>query len=233
MNGLALGVDGCQGGWVSACREPAGGAILFRLHRQAREFLGGGLPVALVGIDIPIGLLESGRRTCDMAARRRLGSARGSSVFPAPARPVLAAGGYHAACAVQGLSIQAWNIVPKIREVDELLRGSPALAAAVFEVHPESSFAVMNGGPLAWSKKTRAGRIERTALLKSCLGESIEKVAALRDVQDGTPVSAQADDLLDAAAALWTVERIAAGTALCLPAEVERDRFGLRMAIWS
>lgn len=230
--GLAIGVDGCRGGWVSAGRETAGGAILFRLHRQAQEFLSGGPPGCLVGIDIPIGLAERGPRTCDIEARRRLGKTRGSSVFPAPVRPVLSAGDYRAACAVQGLSFQTWNITAKIREVDDLLRGSPALAA-VFEVHPETSFAVMNGSPLACSKKTSAGRAERTGLLRHYFGESIENVTSLRMVEDGKPVTARADDLLDAAAALWTVERIAAGTAFCLPAADERDRFGLRMAIWA
>lgn len=56
---------------------------------------------------MPIGLGENGPRPCDQAARRFLGQ-RGSSVFPAPVRAVLAATTYVQACelslAAQGAS---------------------------------------------------------------------------------------------------------------------------------
>lgn len=53
-------------------------------------------------IDVPIGLPDRGARECDKAARRRLGPSRGSSVFPAPIRRILAATSYIEACAIGG-----------------------------------------------------------------------------------------------------------------------------------
>jgi len=49
--------------------------------------------LAVLAIDIPIGLLD-GPRACDKAARKLLGQPRGSSVFPALSRPALGAQTY-------------------------------------------------------------------------------------------------------------------------------------------
>src|SRR5690606_36134624 len=121
-------------------------------------------------IDIPIGLRENGseERLCDKEARRVLGRPRGSSVFPAPVRPVLGARDYAEACdrsfAVTGkrLSQQAYRICGKIGEVDGLLRRRPELRRVMREMHPEVAFWALNGGqPTAHSKKRPAGRQER------------------------------------------------------------------------
>src|SRR5918993_2323593 len=95
-----LGVDGWRGRWVGALLDgrrvtlldlPEVGAVL-------------DVPdVELVAIDMPIGLSDDGVRACDVAARRLLGRA-GSSVFPAPLRPVLEAADYVDACR---LSVEA------------------------------------------------------------------------------------------------------------------------------
>src|SRR5205814_8621714 len=80
-----------------------------------------------IAIDIPIGLSDDGPRACDLAARRLLGRPRGSSVFPAPCRGALVATTYRRACTVSrrsvgvALSLECFNIVPKIREVDALM----------------------------------------------------------------------------------------------------------------
>jgi predicted RNase H-like nuclease len=82
---------------------------------------------------MPIGLPERGPRACDLEARRLLGPGRASSVFPAPIRPVLVATSYDDACQIRlqvegkKLSRQAWVIVPKIREVDDMLRDNSEL----------------------------------------------------------------------------------------------------------
>ena len=44
------------------------------------------------------------------------------------------------------VSKQLFNIAPRIREIDELLRAFPAAASRVFEVHPEVAFWRLNGG---------------------------------------------------------------------------------------
>ncbi|MDP9391389.1 MAG: DUF429 domain-containing protein [Actinomycetota bacterium] len=85
-----LGVDGWQGRWVAARLE--GRTVTLVVLEDAAAVLA--VPdVAVVGIDMPIGLSDDGVRACDVAARRRLVGAA-SSVFPAPVRPVLRASAY-------------------------------------------------------------------------------------------------------------------------------------------
>src|SRR5947209_10688673 len=80
-----LGVDGWRGAWVGALLE--GRTVTLLALPDAAAVLA--VPdVEVVAIDMPIGLSGTGRRPCDEEARRRLGRA-GSSVFPAPLRPVL------------------------------------------------------------------------------------------------------------------------------------------------
>jgi len=126
------------------------------------------------------------------------------------------------------VSCQAWNLVPKIRAVDALLREDAAARRAIHEVHPELSFWAWNGGvPMQAAKKSRAGRAERLRLAEKWLGEDLLARARgdqlRRDLAD--------DDILDAVAALWTAHRIAAGRAERLPASAPRDAHGLEMAI--
>ena len=79
----------------------------------------------LILIDIPIGLKTggSGERLSDLGARSIL-KARKSSIFPVPCREAIYAKTYKEACEVnerltgKRISKQAWNIVPKIRDVD-------------------------------------------------------------------------------------------------------------------
>src|SRR5690606_24608734 len=72
-----------------------------------------------------------------------------------------------------GVSIQAFGIFPKIREVDVLLSERPDLRERVFESHPEVAFMRLNGGiPMRLPKKIRGavnpeGMEERKALLCS------------------------------------------------------------------
>ena len=73
---------------------------------------------------MPIGLPDIARhgRGCDGDARRRL-KGKASSVFPAPARPTLAARDHGEACAINrkfsdpshGISAQAYNILAQDR----------------------------------------------------------------------------------------------------------------------
>src|SRR2546423_6595600 len=90
-------------------------------------------------------------RSGDARARVRLGR-RGCAVSPPPIRPMLAARSHAEASAVRrrvegkGVSIQAWAIVPKIREADRLLRRHPSYRPIVHEAHPEVCFALLNGG---------------------------------------------------------------------------------------
>ena len=218
---MIAGVDGCRGGWLVVTDLPDGTTEV-AVHRTFADVLA--LGAALVAVDMPIGLPVVGPRACDLAARRRLGR-RASSVFPAPVRAVLGAADHaealarsRAACG-RGLSVQAWNLVPKITEVDEAIAPGDAVA----EVHPELSFATLAGGPLASRKKDVAGAAERLALLRAHFPDVVEHLAR-------RPRGCAPDDVLDAHAALWTARRIVAGDAESL-GDGERDERGHVMTI--
>jgi predicted RNase H-like nuclease len=196
-----LGVDGCPGGWVGALVE--GSQVSWYVGTLADLLR---LPAAVVAADIPLALPVDGtRRACEVAARERLGSQR-SSVFFAPPVAVLAARSHAEATALSrqagsvGVSIQTWNIVPKIREA--LACGDPRLV----EAHPELSFRAM--GAVTASKKTDAGQAERRALL----GQPV------------LPGVAPAEDCLDALACAWTARRWLRGSAEVLGEELLGDR---------
>ncbi|MCU0867909.1 MAG: DUF429 domain-containing protein, partial [Planctomycetes bacterium] len=230
---VVAGVDGCRSGWVIVERA-VGGEVSVRVEPQIRRVLLDAR-LAVVGIDVPIGLLdaaEPGGRECDRRARALLG-ARASSVFSPPVRAVLGATDYADAKERSrrssrhelALSKQCFAIVGKIAEVDQVM--TPALQQRVVEVHPEVSFAAMQGDrPMGSPKKRSVGRAERVALLVAAWGVDVE---GLVDRHRGRDV--QADDILDAMAACWTAERVRRGVGLRLPEGVVVDSRGLRMEI--
>ncbi len=229
---LIRGIDGCPAGWVAISKDLDTSAISWQLFPTAHDLFYTEPRPEISAIDIPIGLTDLGPRACDLEARGLLGPGRASSVFPAPIRPVLKAAGYEEACQTRfdierkKLSRQAWAIVPKIREVDEALRGDAALQAQVREVHPEVSFFFLAGHPLRYGKKTKSGREERRQLLEPVFGAAVQQALA-----DRTRLGSGEDDVLDAFAALWTAERVLEGRATCVPAAPPRDSYGLFMGI--
>ena len=226
------GADCCRAGWVVVSQDLETGAVSWRLAPTARDLIHGNPMPVFLAIDVPIGLVERGPRNCDMLARRIIGP-RASCVFPAPIRPTLRAGSHEEASrirsAVEGkrISCQAWAIVPKIREVDDILRLDPGLQLRVHEVHTEVCFCYLAGGRhLINGKKSPEGRSERLALLNVVFGSWVH--AALYEKRS---LGSQEDDILDAFAALWTAHRILEGTAVTLPFEPPVDSHGLRMEI--
>ncbi|MFI9653852.1 DUF429 domain-containing protein [Guyparkeria sp. GHLCS8-2] len=203
--------------------------VAARLDELLARFEG----VGLVAIDMPIGLSESAPRECDRAARARLG-ARGSSVFPAPLRPTLLAATHPEASTLSrrggghGVSAQAWNLFPKVRELDDLLRARPEWRDRLAEVHPELSFLALNGdAPLLASKHRIDGIYRRRTLIAEAFSmAAIESVVAQLA---GTRV--KEDDMLDAFAALWSAHRWIVGTAETLPPDPPKDACGLPMRI--
>ena len=233
-NGTAIrvaGVDGCRGGWlyivarIDAARglqiESCGVAPGFK------ELLEATSECAAVSVDIPIGLSEDGRREADFEARRRLGSRR-SSVFPAPARCLLAAASYPEANALsrsvlgKGMSAQAYGILDKIRDVDASM--TPELQRRIVESHPEVAFWSLAGDePLSHYKRKPEGASERLRLLETVFGPE------MRDLTK--PRASGWDDLYDACALAWTASHLAKGDAVRLPVEPQYDARGLRMEI--
>jgi len=216
-----LGVDGWRGRWVGALLD--GRTVTLLALPDVAAVLA--VPdVDVVGIDMPIGLSEDGPRSCDVLARKRLGRA-GSSVFPAPLRPVLGTPDYATACAVAraasgtALSVQTWNLVPSIRALDDGLGDPPS--AHVHEVHPELAFRSLDER-VQDPKATARGLAQRVRALLPVM----DVLAALADGPRGVP----AVDALDACAAAKSAQRIAAGTAETVGDDV-RDSRGRPMRI--
>jgi predicted RNase H-like nuclease len=202
-----LGVDGWRGRWVGALLD--GRRVTLLLLPDAAAVLA--VPDAdVIGIDMPIGLAEDGPRACDVAARRQLGRS-GSSVFPAPVRAVLACDDYTGACAVsreaakKAISVQTWNLVPAIRDLDEALGQPPDPRVA--EVHPELAFRALDRR-VADPKASARGLAQRV--------RALEPVMGVLDAMASAPSGVPAVDCLDACAAAWSAARVRAGTAECV-----------------
>lgn len=216
------GVDACRGGWVAVTLHD-GRLTAVRFAPALADLLAGA--VAVVAVDMPLGLLASGWRECDRAAAGLLGPRR-SSVFAIPPRPVWARETYAAANALcreltgKGMSAEAYGLRTKLLEANAYREtcGHP-----LYEVHPELAFAAMAGAPVADSKHTPAGRDRRRSLL-ALQGIHIPEPA-------GTRPPAPLTDILDAAAVAWSAHRIAAGTAREVPGGPQTDDRGRPVAI--
>ena len=237
----AIGVDGCRAGWFFVALEPSGktrwgivekfDGLVSKADESDRIF-----------VDIPIGLPdkpETGGRECDRCARKVLGQPRQSSVFSAPARVVLEANDFEEARdlslkASDGKSIsrQAFSILPKIREVDTLLRGDTKARRLIREVHPEICFWALAGRkPMRVKKKKQAGFQERVAVLKSVRHSVEQDIMEILDHlrrQGKSRKQVARDDVMDAMVAAITAT---AETAMLrtLPSHPTRDAFGLPM----
>lgn len=232
-----IGVDGCRGGWLCvACGVD--GAWQIHLLKTI-EALGDLVAAsALTLIDMPIGLPDAngpGQRQCDMEARRCLGWPRASSVFPVPSRATLTAHSYSEALQInrqqlgRGLSRQAWNIAPKIAQVDDLLRSRPVLKSRLRECHPEVCFWSLNRHQaMRFNKKRAEGREERLQVIQAYFPPVREMLHnALAQFQRSVVA---ADDVIDAMVVALTAKLGQSGL-LSLPSEPPRDHFGLPMEI--
>ena len=250
---VLVGVDGCKAGWIAVGRA-SGMAPSVGVFATFTALLASLPENAVIAVDMPIGLPEfSGRggRGPEALARPLLG-ARQSSVFSIPSRAALYAetndfttieawyAAHIRASAValttsdppRGVSIQAFGIFAKIREIDALLIARPDLRGRVYESHPEVAFRRLNGDQaMQLPKKIKgsikpAGMAERKALLCRHGYET-------GFLDQPPPRGAAADDFLDAAAMMLIAGRIASGEARPLPDPPGRDSFGIPVAIWS
>jgi predicted RNase H-like nuclease len=234
MTGVA-GADGTPGGWAVVSVD-AGRSTVRRVAALSEVF-DGTADLDILAVDVPIGLLDTyevGGRACDRAARKLLERRRGSSVFPAPVRPVLASQSWDDACVRsrasgprgKAISKQTFGILRKIAEIDGLLQSRPALRDVVREVHPELCFSELVGRPMTHRKSSFQGREERRGALRVCYTDLHQIENAGRE--QGLPI----EDILDATVACWSALRVAAGKARSLPRDIPLDSTGLPMAIW-
>jgi len=220
-----------------AFARPVGGEVRTRIVPEFAAIAAAAEAPVVIAVDMPIGLpqrIGPGGRGPERAVRALLGGRR-SSVFPVPSRAAVYAPRYRDACRValatsdppRQVQKQLFMIAPRIREVDHALLTDPALAARVFETHPELAFWRLNGDrPLAYPKKVKPGLALRRQLLT-------DAGFAPTVVEAPPPKGAGADDLLDALACAAIARRIHAGIARPFPDEPQRDDYGLPMAIWA
>jgi predicted RNase H-like nuclease len=223
-----LGADACRGGWVGVVLGD--GPPTAHVARRFADLVGLASedgPVAVVGVDIPVGLPTAGRRVADVLAKAAVGPLR-SSVFLTPVRAALLASDHASAVvtnrrlAGEGVSVQAYGLRHRVLEVEAYAATAPH---PVLEVHPEVVFAHLNGAPLTVRKPTWAGAALRHRLLADqgiVLGHDLGL----------TGQDAAVDDVFDAAAVAWTARRAAAGAARPLPDPPEDLGDGSTAAIW-
>jgi len=228
------GVDGCAAGWILARKTRNVGEPAFSVHADWQTLVNeaaGTTP--LIAVDMPIGLSDFGRRACDVLARQHLGRPRASSVFAPPRRPMLHFASYEEANhwgkaqgpnGGGGLSKQAWNLLPKIRQIDHWI--DPAKQQFVREAHPELAFQRLSDGEALPPKRSPEGQQARIALLESA---GMLNPSALPKFSSSI---AKLDDILDAVVLVRTAVSIAEGTASRLIGNPKCDAHGLNMEIW-
>lgn len=162
---------------------------------------------AIVFVDMPVVLDPNAYwRDCDIWLRRRLGGRAASRVFAPPLRGSLSCDhyeefrNYHRACTGKGASVQTWNLLPKIREIQSWSQS--ATQPAVLESHPELHFFEALGQAAA-SKHRAEGIAQREAIIEawglSALYAEILAETRRKDVKR--------DDALDAIALAREAER--------------------------
>lgn len=187
-------------------------------------------------IDMPIGLEEEEyNRECDMLLRKKLGKEYAPSVFSPPIRSALHAPSYVEAnmqsfeITEKKLTVQSWNITPKIRVLDRFLTESPELQEKVLESHPELLFMNLNGGMIYQKKNTKKGLRHRLDLVKE-----FEPVAAdfFREIKEEYRRNeVEEDDIVDALVLALSAKQSVEKGIKTIPDNPPKDSQGLKMAI--
>ena len=230
-----LGLDACRAGWIAiSLDEENAGYWLLETEEELETFFE---DFDRIFIDVPIGLEDENYvRECDAKLRERLGPDYKASVFNPPLRPALHAPTYAEASMTsyeitgKKISIQAWNITPNIRTVDDLLTGNEEYEKKVFESHPELLFQILNGGNSILQKKaTKKGLRHRLGLLKK---QSKFADDFFRDIKEEYRRNqVDEDDIVDAMALALFAKRSLDKEMKTLPENPPTDSEGLIMAI--
>ena len=231
---MIAGVDGCKKGWVVAVGDGWSSqqrprllfCETFKLVLKATD------TCEVVAVDMPIGIPSGAqRRDCDLQAIKALGKAA-SRVFLTPPRESLCAKTpvefqeIHRNLRDTGAGFVVWGIVPKIKEVDEVMK--PQLQDRVFEFHPELVWKRLAGNVLD-SKHTASGILQRISIVEEYVGG----IKHFRE--DKGAMNGAIDDVLDALVGLSVAHCIATGPDYNgrLPGgQSPKDSRGLKMEIW-
>lgn len=227
---LVAGVEPCRDGWLVLGGRVQGSTVSAEPPFVAPTFLAvmDAKPAYdVIAVHIPIGLLSSdvpGGRRCDREARKLLGWPRGAAILTPPTRGALGSRSFAEAHRhTRGLSALQWGRMARIAEIDREVQ--PYWQRSVFEVNPELSFFQLNSEkPLTYGKRTQMGRAERVALLGN-------RIIGVDQVVERRLPGVRREQLLDAAADLWTARRILGRGIARLPEDAEWDDLGIRMEL--
>ena len=233
---VVVGADVYENGWVFVRLENGeyAGANVYPNFAAGIEASG---DADVIAVDIPIGYpaLPADTRVADGLARGMVNPLT-STVFPALHPGVLCKPDRSSASARsreligKGVGSTAFGLRDKMLEVAPVA----ARDQRVYEVHPEVSFRElanrsqeMANRPLV-AKRYWNGHMQRRALLAEA---GIEIPDHLENAED-----AGVADVLDAAAAAWSANRITAGVAVSLPdppqPDINDQENGRQVAIW-
>ncbi|MFC1992142.1 DUF429 domain-containing protein [Chloroflexota bacterium] len=233
---MFIGVDGCKAGWFAVSLSEGSGwtvevfpniAILWSQNTGAD----------LILIDVPIGLRNTdlNERRCDKEARALLATKRKPSVFVSPCRAAVYAATEEDAKQLnmektnRSLSQQTLAIIPKIRQVDQLLMSNMDARLVIREVHPEVCFWAFNNGESTIHKKTdKRGIAERKEILNSVYPQAEEIFNSVCGKYLHKHVAE--DDIVDAMVAAVTAREQKNGHRT-IPEEPEFDEKGLPMGM--
>lgn len=228
------GIDGCKQGWILISFDEEDKKYQVIESQEALKSIFE--EYDRIFIDMPIGLEdEEYTRECDALLRKELGGEYSSSVFSPPIRPALEAPSYVEANMIsfdwteKKLSLQSWNITPKIKMLDLLLRENPGFKEKVLESHPELLFQKLNGGMIFQKKNLKKGIRHRLELIKD-----EEPIADdfFRDIKEEWRRSEVAeDDIVDAMALAYYAKKSEIEGIKTIPTVVSYDSEGLPKAI--
>jgi predicted RNase H-like nuclease len=228
------GIDGCKAGWILITFDE--GEEKYEILRSREDLKEAFETFDRVFIDMPIGLEdEDYTREADALLRKKLGGEYAASVFSPPIRPALTAPSYVEANMIsheyteKKLTLQSWNITPKIQMVDELLRADEELIDKVLESHPELLFQKLNGGMIYQKKNLKKGIKHRLKII-----EDREPIAEdfFRDIkEDFRRNEVEEDDIVDAMVLAYCAKMSEEEGIKTLPEELPYDSEGMRKAI--
>lgn len=227
------GIDGCKAGWILITFDDN---PEYRVIEDQETFKNALMEFDRIFIDMPIGLEdENYTRECDQKLRNKLGAEYASSVFSPPIRPALHAPSYVEAnmqsfeYTEKKLTVQAWNITPKIRLLDQILSEHEDLRETVLESHPELLFMNLNGGMIYQKKNTKKGLRHRLSLVSKH-----EEIADdfFRDIKEEFRRNqVEEDDIVDSMALALAAKQSVEKGVKTIPENPPVDSEGLKMAI--
>lgn len=228
------GIDGCKLGWILISFDEGQEHYEVLSDQEELESVLGDYD--RIFVDMPIGLQEEEyTRTCDLELRKVLGSEYSSCVFSPPIRPALYAPTYAEANLTsfeyteKKLTLQSWNITPKIKMLDELLQKHEGWGEKVLESHPEWLFQNLNDGMIFQKKNLKKGIRHRLELLIQENEWAGEFFRVIKEEYRRADVGE--DDIVDAMVLAYYANQSVAKGLRTIPNEPPKDSKGLPMAI--